>query len=82
VKTSRSCHMYGGDLLLCRRPGRGANPYLLYCGARSAIRRFYPTNEIPSINFFVYGTMPMPELKLGQHARLVGGMIARYRVTR
>lgn len=30
---------------------------------------FYPTNEIPSINFFVYGTMPMPEMKIGQRVR-------------
>ena len=30
---------------------------------------FYPTNEIPSINFFVYGTMPMPVLRVGQHVR-------------
>ncbi len=30
---------------------------------------YYPTNEIPSINGFVYGTMPMPELRVGQHVR-------------
>jgi len=30
---------------------------------------YYPTNEIPSINGFVYGTMPMPVMRIGQHVR-------------
>jgi hephaestin len=30
---------------------------------------FYPTNEIPSINFYVYGTMPIPVLRVGQRVR-------------
>ena len=30
---------------------------------------YYPTNEIPTINGFVYGTLPMPEARIGQRVR-------------